>query len=224
MTDHSTRVLAFSCSRGRPVLLRHCIMQLQRQTYPLDHAIYVNSPDGHQTSSAYENILADLAGERVMVTYGPTGSSHKNYLASLRHLNLEDYDLFLKIDDDDIYFPNYVEDVVTDYALNAWDYSGAVSEVHINGHRVVDATITCLGLTGEDRALGIPETMPSTLALSRRALRALFDIDDNGQWEDVLWRHHIGKLEGMKMSVRRQSNFVYNIHGGNVSTSSFLEP
>jgi hypothetical protein len=32
-------VLAFTCSRHRPLMLRHCIMQMQRQTYRVDHAI-----------------------------------------------------------------------------------------------------------------------------------------------------------------------------------------
>ena len=81
-----------------------------------------------------------------------------------------------------------------------------------------------LGLADEDLELGIPEIMPPTLALSRRALRAVLDVEDDGQWEDVLWRRHLAKIDGLKMSVRPRSNFVYNIHGRNASTASWLTP
>ncbi len=56
------RALAFTCSRHRPLMLCHCIMQLQRQSYPIDHAIYVNSPEDEDpdcTSVRYEVLLND---------------------------------------------------------------------------------------------------------------------------------------------------------------------
>lgn len=36
------KVLAFTCSRGRPLLLRHCVMQMRLQTYPIHQAVYIN--------------------------------------------------------------------------------------------------------------------------------------------------------------------------------------
>ena len=39
-----TRVLAFTPSRGRPLLLDHCIKQMQAQTHPVDHYIFLNTP------------------------------------------------------------------------------------------------------------------------------------------------------------------------------------
>ena len=165
--SRNTRVLALSCSRERPLMLRHCIMQMLQQTYPIDHAIYVNSPDNcdsHCSSRAYKRILADLNELRVKVTYGPTRSPHGNYLAAIDQICIEHYDLFLKIDDDDIYFSNYVADVVNDFELRAWDYSGSASDGHLNGHRLIDNSFQSLGLADEDLELGIPEIMPPTLA------------------------------------------------------------
>ncbi len=207
-------------------MLRHCIMQMRHQTYPIDHSIYINSPEwpDHSASHAYEKILGDLDEPRVRISYGPTKSPHGNYMATIEQICIEDYDLFLKIDDDDIYFRNYVADVVSDFELRRWDYSGSSSEVHLNGHRVVADCLQCLGLADEDRELGIPEIMPPTLALSRKAIRAMLEVHDSGGWEDVLWRRHLAKIAGMKMSVRPVSNFIYNIHGRNASTGSWLVP
>ena len=39
-----TRVLAFTPSAGRAILLDRCIKQMQLQTYALKHFIYLNTP------------------------------------------------------------------------------------------------------------------------------------------------------------------------------------
>lgn len=64
----------------------------------------------------------------------------------------------------------------------------SASEGHLNGHRLDANSLQCLGLDDEDRELGITEIMPPTLALSRTALRAVLDVQDNGNREGVLWR------------------------------------
>jgi hypothetical protein len=221
------RVLALTSSRDRPLLLRHCIMQMAHQSYPTDHAIYVNSAaeDVSRVRHDYERILSDLsvmAGVRI--TYGPYISSHGNYLAHVDANVFGNYDLFLKIDDDDIYFRNYVEDVVRDFQERRWDYSGSPSDGYLNGARLIAHQLKSLGLTEEDHQLGIPEIMPPTIALSRKAALAVLEVADDRVSDDFLWRRHLGRISGMKMSVRPQSNFIYNIHGANVSTRSFFKP
>jgi len=227
MTDHGkVRVIAMTSSRDRPLLLRHCIMQMARQSYPTDHAIYINAfkEDVARIRRDYEKILGDLSNlPGVTIAYGPHKSSQGDHLAHIDAELLQQYDLLLKIDDDDIYFSNYVEEVVRDFQERAWDYSGSSSDGHLNGARLVPQQLKSLGLTEEDHELGIPEVMPPTIALSRRAALAILEVKDTGAPDDFLWRRHLGKIPGMKMCVRPQSNYIYNIHGGNVSTRSFFE-
>jgi len=83
--------------------------------------------------------------------------------------------------------------------------------------------IASLGLSDEERQLGTPDIMPSSLALSRRAVERIFNLGDTGNWEDAQWRMPLARTPGIKMSVRDDSDFIYNIHGGNVSTGSWLE-
>jgi len=223
-----TRVLAFTCSRHRPIMLRHCIMQMQRQSYPVDHVIYVNSPEeqtGSHTTLNYGTLLNDLCCNTefsTTIAYGPSGTYHQNYLNAIRLANVGDYDLFLKVDDDDVYLKDYVLGVVKDFKQYRWDFSGSFSQGHLNGYRWKPAVmLRGLGLDAEGADTGIPNTMPPTTALSRKALRELLAIKDNGNFEDIQWRRHLAQIPGIVMRTRDERNFIYNIHGGNASTGSW---
>ena len=66
--------------------------------------------------------------------------------------------------------------------------------------------------------------MPQTISRSRRAIHGMCSDETNGEIEDILWRRHIARVPGFQMMTREERNFVYNIHGGNLSTGSWLEP
>lgn len=227
-----TRVLAFTCSRHRPIMLRHCIMQMQLQNYAVDHAVFVNSPYAateEYTCRDYQRLLEDLhitsqGGKKLILGYGSSGTLHQNHISALRLVNHNDYDLFLKIDDDDIYLRQYVREVVDDFEVEHWDYSGAISSGVLNGYRWKPGVIlTDLGLTAKDKAYEIPAVMPPTTAFSRKAIEAVFNLVDDGTPDDRQWRRYLAKTTGIKMMARRDRNFIYNVHGTNVTTSSWLE-
>lgn len=224
------RVLAFTCSRHRPLMLRHCIMQMRRQTYPVDHAIYVNSdvPDeAESTSVDYDRLIRDAGDDgsgRLRVGYGPSHSMHRNHVEALQLADLDAYDLFLKVDDDDIYFRSYAEGVVKDFAAARWDFSGTHSQGWINGRRWIDTILVDLGQSQTDRDLGVLQIMPPTTAFSRRAIDLVLSISDRSGMDDIIWRRALAEAPNMVMAIRNESNFVYNIHGGNVSTGVSFEP
>ena len=230
------RVLAVSCSRHRPLMLRHCIMQMQRQTYPVDHVIYLNSDEDQATDHSsldYSRLIEDACSPgagRVFLDYGPTKSPHGNYLAALALVDIEDYDLFIKIDDDDIYLKGYAEDIVADFRANRWDYSGTHSHGLLNGRRwYPDTRMQDLGMGADDHALKIPGIMPPSSAFSRRAMKAIMAANDatsaaNGVWDDYMWRRVVGRTPGLVMAQRQDENFVYNIHGGNAFAAPWFKP
>jgi hypothetical protein len=217
-------------------MLRHCIMQMQRQTHSVDHAIFVNSEYSDEpgdppavfdsTSLRYDALLEEAASGgagRVFLGYGKSGSFHENYKAALALANLDDYDLFLKVDDDDIYMRNYAADVVADFVANRWDYSGTHTQGMLNGRRwSPDDLHEDLGLDFEDLDLGVPCIMPPTMALSRRALDVGLASEDLDLFDDIQWRRAIARRRDLVMAVRRDRNFVYNIHGENASTGTWL--
>ena len=228
----TTRVLAFTCSRHRPLMLRHCIMQLQRQTYPADHAIYVNSSDDDTadcTGLRYDPMLDDLragAANKVVIGYGKSQSYVENHLRALRLIEIGDYDLFLKIDDDDLYLRRYVEDIVSDFEARRWDYSGGATHGMLNGRRWRPQQVRSdLGLAEIDLELGVIPFMPPTLAFSRKAIAGIIAASpEYRRFEDVYWRRLLAQRRDLVGVVRTDRNFIYNIHGGNLSTGTWLEP
>ena len=225
------RVLAFTASRHRPLMLRHCIMQLQRQSYPVDHAIYVNSSDDEGpdcTTVHYNTLLDDLrndASAKILIGYGKSKTYHENYVSALQMTNVDDYDLFLKIDDDDIYLRSYVKDIVDDFAVNRWDYSGTCSQGLLNGRRWYPQLVRDhLGLTQEDRDLGIQGIMPPSAAFSRKAIRVILDAPGSHIIEDQYWRRILAQTPSLVPALRADKNFIYHVHGGNLSTAEWLQP
>ena len=75
--------------------------------------------------------------------------------------------MFLKIDDDDIYLPRYVEDVVNDYLEKKWDFSGSSSQGLLNQHEYEKDKVYQLDYTLFDKTLY--SIMPGTLAFSKKA-------------------------------------------------------
>lgn len=227
--EPGVRVLAFCCSRYRPLMVRHAIMQMQRQSYPVHLALYMNSSEddgADHTIIRYGALLEDARAPdrgRVTIGYGPSRPYHGNYVACLGLINVDDYDLFLKIDDDDIYYRHYAEHVVADFVANRWDYSGTHSDGVINGRRWhPNYKRTDLGFDFVDLELRAPIVMPPTLALSRKAIKSILSITDSGEIEDIQWRRFVASQPDLVKATRSDSNFVYNVHGGNASTGGAL--
>jgi hypothetical protein len=150
---------------------------------------------------------------------------------------LEDYDLFCKIDDDDVYRVDYIEGVVTDFLQYRWDYSGSHSDGCIRGTRWLGDE-NCAGLgphSDTDRELGAIYIMPPTAAFSRRAVECIRGLNHTSPPaelqlgtaieanEDVAWGRTIARA-GLAARVRGSSRFTYHVHGGNVSTAHWLNP
>ena len=218
------RALAFTCTMGRPLFIRCCVLQMQQQTYPVDHVIYVNHPEAQDRSDLYNyiSLLEDIAPQHGTITirYGRSGTQQFNHLQALALAAHNDYDLFLKIDDDDVYRRNYVRNIAIDHHKNRWDFSGTRAQGIIDGPKWGQRNcVRQLGMEPEDIRLGVIEMMPSSYAFSRKALNVIkeipTDIDRN---EDILWRRKLTSDEGIKVHFREHSGMAYHLHGKNVST------
>jgi hypothetical protein len=204
------------------VLLDHCIKQLQAQTYPVDHHVFLNGPDDELESlrALASHLIAENPHPRPpVIRFGPTGRLHDLYVSALRSVDLDAYDLFLWVDDDDYYRRRYVENCVADFELNRWDFSGAHSHgAIIDGQWLGDLIWDGLGRNDRDLALGIPDMMPPTYAFSRRAIDVTMALSDDGvSWVDAQWRWALYEDPTIRTAVRDQTDFSYHRHGANAS-------
>ena len=218
------KVLVFTASAKRPIYLRHCLLQMQQQTYPLDHVVYLNSPEYQspdQDTHNYLKLLDDIViakGKQIHIGYGPTASHHLNHMAAIQLVNWEDYDLFFKVDDDDIYRSCYIQDAVKDYLTQQWDFSGEISTGHINktvynknqsfSHFVSSSS----SIESESAAF-----MPPTFAFSKKALQRIMKLKRVEGSEDEAWKKRLLQLKSIKTKIRSTHNFIYNIHSKNSS-------
>lgn len=218
------RMLAFTCTMGRPFFIRCCALQIQQQTYPVDHVIYINHPDAQDRSDPYNyiSLLEDIAPQHGTITirYGRSGTQQFNHLQALALAAHDDYDLFLKIDDDDVYRRNYVRNVALDQQKNDWDFSGTHAQGLIDGPRWGKLNrVSQLGMEPEDIRLGVAEMMPSSYSFNQKALNVIREIPVSiNANEDILWRRKLNTDETIKVHVRKQSGMAYHLHGKNVST------
>ena len=236
MTDN-VRILAFTASSKRPIHLRHCIFQMQAQTYSVDHGIYLNSNDYETFEDIhnYAQLIDDIpikSSNKLLFSYGPTLSHHLNHLSAIRLYDWESYDLFIKIDDDDIYRTHYIRDLVDDYLEHQWDFSGAISHGHIQSEKwlkdqdlrsfnsdqetfnSVRSILKQLNLdtasTSRDSKEG--KFMPPTFAWTKSCMAMINKIDNIKGSEDSVWKELLLSQSQFKVRTRNISNFTYNIH------------
>ena len=214
------KVLVFTASSKRPLFLRNCIFQMQQQTYPITHAIYVNSPNysSADDSHNYLELMNDIhikKGNKVNAGYGPSASHHRNHMAAINLTEWQEYDLFFKVDDDDIYRTSYIEAAVQHYIDQKWDFSGEISKGHIH-HEHWHKHHSFQEFSSSD----LPDNamfMPPTFAWNKSCMKIIMDIDDITGSEDKVWRETLAHNKSITTKVRPPGNFIYNIHSGNTS-------
>ena len=198
------RELAFTCSKHRPYHIQSCIQQLQNQTYPIHHSVFINSEIPNKINDPYNYLtLLNPAQENYNISlgYGLTESQHVNHLTALSMVSLDDYDLFFcKIDDDDLYNPKYIEDLVNDYIENKWDFSGSFSDgIILDSKWQPKRKVSFLGL--DTPPLPIPNMLASTYSFTRKALDIILSLENFSGYEDPKWRRALSEQKDIKIHL-----------------------
>mgnify|MGYP006411682363 CR=1 FL=1 len=193
------------------------------QSVIVDHAIFINTKDPSNHRKNYISLLDDIdPNHALFLGFGQSTAPHHNHCIAMELSDrLDEYDIILKIDDDDVYRHTYVEEVLKSYDEHNWDFSGSHSDGILNkSERYEHTRHESLGLNERDIELGVPEMMPNSFALSKRAVKAVRNLDiphDEFVFEDVIWRQFLVESSEFKVVKREVSGVTYNIHGLNNS-------
>ena len=211
------KVLCFTPSHNRHKMLRGCIRDVASQTYPsIVHAVNI-AYDKDEDIRYFPRMYDDLQTDNLFISYNLNGHNHFNYLNAIKACpNFLDFDLYIKIDDDDMYKSGYVEAIVSQFQD---DITTTKVKYYLNGHRLSAGLHDNFGANPEVTNYH----MPMTLAFNRKALFSILNIEEAKTWSDLLWRRKWTDDGLHHHEINNRENIVWYVHGENISTSSFLK-
>jgi len=223
------KVLIFTSSYyKRPYMLRQSILNGLNQSYEnLIHSINITVDETTETKD-FSPLYNDLSGKFVVNTSENSkwGFSHFNNMNTIKFIpNYESYDLFIKMDDDDIYKRDYVKNIVEHFINNPGiDATSSRISYQLNGYdlRSRDDGYKYDNLGGNPE--GTDYAMPMTFAFTKKALDAIINLtvnDVNGH-DDMMWRTAWEKNNLKHSLVDNSDEIIWNIHGENASVGYFL--
>ena len=100
------RILACISSFNRPVFISGQVLRMLRQSYPVDISVSIKGvPDNFIEEALTKEWAPEIESGRVKLRADQNRDQFSNLLDTVR--DLEKYDYFCKIDDDDWYGPDY---------------------------------------------------------------------------------------------------------------------
>jgi hypothetical protein len=222
------KVLIFTPSHfKRGAMLRYTLLDVLNQTHKdFTFALSLKIDDFQQV---FNNVLIDdIKDPRVVYTEQINHKvcfTHYNAMDTIKSVpNYQDYDLFIKMDDDDIYKKDYIKNLVDFFKSNP-DADIASSKVgtQLNGFTVIKNKngYTTLGrISKEDNS-----HMPMTFAFTKKALDQIINLtrkELGNDWEDVAWRKAWMKAGLIHKEIDNADQTIWNVHGKNTTTNNYL--
>ncbi len=106
------RILACLSSYNRPIFVSAQVLRLLRQSYPVDISVSIKGLSPEFVENALEKEWSEgIKSGRIIVRISPNRDQYSNFLDTVRDVDIERWDYFCKIDDDDWYGPDYFKNV-----------------------------------------------------------------------------------------------------------------
>lgn len=210
------KVLVFTSSYNRPFMLRQCILSAKNQSVKVTHSVNITSEMPQHSLG----LISDLWVDSLILT--KNRHTHVNNMAAIKSVDdYESYDLFIKMDDDDIYRANYVKNIVDFFQKNPdVDIVSSEIQLQLNGTDVYLADAKNLGGNKD-----VDYKMPMTFAFNKKALDVIINLKQKNLLanDDLTWRM-IWDAHGLKHApIDNAEEIIWHIHGKNDSTASFLK-
>ena len=235
------KFLLYTASLNRPYMLRQCVLNIKNQSYgnfhhsiainryPIDSDKYddKNKQDGGEKELEYGELLDDIVDDRWTIRRYINSNQHTNHLNALNQVNIDDYDYFIKIDDDEIHKRDYLTSIYN-YIISADKFDLLTSEILLT----LNACFLEKGKKGNLGGVPAIYGMPGTMVMSKKAIKEVINMPlgewTNG-WEDTAWLNYLyDKKDIVVVRGLDQPNFIWHIHGGhasgkpNLTTSDFV--
>ncbi len=199
-------------------MLRGIILDIKNQSYKnICHAINI-CMDQVTDIDLVEKIIDDLYDKSLSVSFHQNLHQHDNHLNTIFSVeNWEEFDIFVKIDDDDIYKKDYIKTIVDYFDNNEVDVVSSVMGYQINGRFIRKGSYNNLGANPEKCDF----KMPATFAFNKKALEMISNLKKVYGFEDNMWRD-VWCENCIVGEVNNRENVIWHIHGKNTTTSDFL--
>jgi hypothetical protein len=202
------KTLCFTTSYNRPYFIYNTINNILNQSYKIfDYCINIGLNHTDHKSD-YEWLLKDFKDDpRLKIVYNINDHQQINYMNSMIPALSTEYDLFVKVDDDDIYHKNYLEQSLKYFETNNCDILSFTCKHHINNNKIKDQ-ISSIGNWHMDNH-HIKFGMPPTFIFNKKA----FDIIKNitveqskkiHPFEDAAWRQYWRKHNLKSVVIENQ--------------------
>lgn len=219
------KALVFTSSYNRPHMLRQCILNVKNQTYKnIFHVINITSdPSDWQN---YLPLFDDIYSSRKMHFIHSTNShTHFNNMTAIKSIaGFDKYDIYIKMDDDDIYKSGYVENIVNKFQEDSTiDIVSSKIQYQLNGYKMNKGEKLFDNLGGNPSNSNYH--MPMTFAFNKKALDAIINLEEKDMYgfDDMIWRIIWKAYELKHAVVDNTEEVIWHIHGKNASTGNFLK-
>lgn len=213
------KVLCFTPSFNRLKMLRSCVSDISNQTYQnIFHSVNITLGQRDNKENIIMKVLDDVKTDKNSFIFTHNQHQHHNHMNAIFAINdYENYDIFVKIDDDDIYKKDYIKTIVDYFNNNDVDVLSSRMKYQLNDNLIRIGDYHNLGANPEDCDFKIP----STFAFNLKALNLIKDTKQMYGFEDNMWRNiWCGKCKIGE--VDNTENIIWYIHGKNTSTADFL--
>jgi len=203
-------------------MLRGCVQDFLNQSYE-DCVYSLNIACAKDNLDNFYPLYEDLGDGRVHVRVTYNDFIHNNHMAAITNIpHWEDYDVYIKMDDDDIYKKDYVKNIMYFFRDNPdVDITSTKIKWQMNGNKLIGNPSLYDNLGGNE---SLDVHMPMTLAFNKKALDLVMAIKNPPHNnDDMLWRRTWEAAGLTHKGVDNSDQIIWNIHGKNTSTASFLQ-
>jgi hypothetical protein len=175
--------------------------------------------DNESEVADYEVLFDDILDDRFIIKYYKNSSTHANYMSTLLQCPTH-HDIYIKIDDDDIYKKDYVKTIVDYFETHKCDILSSKINHQLNNYFLSKGNYQSLGGNFPDSNF----LMPMTYAFNHKAYAVLLTIKDNKNYEDLQWRAAWSRFGLKDHNVDNANNIIWHIHGKNISVGEWFRP
>jgi hypothetical protein len=214
------KALVFTSSYNRPYMLRQCVLSVKNQSVKdITHAINITSENPLNSIT----LIGDLINEDSNITITKNNHTHFNNMAAIKSIDdYECYDIFIKMDDDDVYMADYVKNILEFFEANP-NVDVVSSEIAFQLNGIDDVYLVNAKNLGGNR--NVDYKMPMTFAFNKKALDAIINLEEKDLFggDDLTWRMIWDAHRLKHATVDNAEQIIWHIHGKNDSTASFLK-